>query len=183
VNQAPTPRRAAPPARLVVGRVVKPHGVRGEVVVELLSDAPGRFEPGAELAAGDPEAGTVSRPLTIAAARRHQGRLLVTFEGLDDRDEVEPLRGELLTIPFSAARQLGPDEFWPHQLTGLAVVDHAGAVVGSVTDVVPGAAHDLLQVSLDGGGEVLVPAVAALVTVEVAAGRVVVADLPGLLEP
>jgi 16S rRNA processing protein RimM len=185
VSQAPTPRDAAPPARLVVGRIVKPHGVGGEVVVDVMSDAPGRFEPGIELATGDPEAEEAAPPrqLVIAASRRHQGRLLIGFEGLDDRDDAEALRGELLTIPFSSARQLGPDEFWPHQLTGLAVVDHTGAAVGSVTDVLPGAAHDLLQVGLDTGGEVLVPAVAALVTVELAAGRVVVADLPGLLEP
>jgi 16S rRNA processing protein RimM len=178
MSQAATP----PPERLVVGRVVRPHGIRGEVVVEVLSDAPGRFDPGAELAAGDPEGATAPRGLTVAAARRHQGRLLASFEGLDDRDDVEALRGQLLTIPLASARQLGPDEFWPHQLTGLAVADHAGAVVGSITAVVPGAAHDLLQVALDRGGEALVPAVAALVTVDLAAGRVVVADLPGLLD-
>jgi 16S rRNA processing protein RimM len=184
VSQPATPgTHSAPPERLVVGRIVRPHGVRGEVVIEVLSDAAGRFEAGAELAVGDPEGATAPRPVTLAAVRRHQGRLLASFDGLDDRDQVEALRGELLTIPFASARQLGPGEFWPHQLTGLAVVDHAGAVVGSVTDVVPGAAHDLLQVGLDAGGEVLVPAVAALVTVELAAGRVVVADLPGLLEP
>jgi 16S rRNA processing protein RimM len=173
-----------PPQRLVVGRVIKPHGVTGEVVVEVLSDAPGRFTPGIELITGDPEdAGATARRLVVVATRSHQGRLLVTFEGLGDRDGVETLRGELLTIAFASARELGPDEFWPHQLTGLAVVDHSGAVVGSVADVVPGAAHDLLQVTLERGGEVLVPAVAALVTVELAAGRVVVADLPGLLDP
>ena len=181
---AGTPRHAGPPARLVVGRVVKPHGLRGEVVVEVLSDDPGRFEPGLELATGDPEVPAApSRPLRVAATRRHQGMLLVTFAGLADRTAVEDRRGELLTVPFAAARQLGPDEFWPHQLTGLAVVDHGGTEVGSVAEVVPGAAHDLLQVSLHGGGEVLVPAVAALVRVDLAAGRIVVAELPGLLDP
>jgi 16S rRNA processing protein RimM len=182
VTLASTPRR--PPARLVVGRVVKPHGLRGEVVVEVLSDDPERFAPGLELTTGDPEAPAApSRSLLVAATRRHQGMLLVTFAGLADRDAVEDLRGELLTVPFTAARPLGPGEFWPHQLTGLAVVDHGGAVVGTVAEVLPGAAHDLFQVSLAAGGEVLVPAVAALVTVDLDAGRIVVADLPGLLEP
>jgi 16S rRNA processing protein RimM len=184
VTLAGTPRRAHPPARLVIGRVVKPHGLRGEVVVEVLSDDPDRFEPGLELATGDPEVPAApSRPLRVAATRRHQGMLLVTFAGLADRDAVEDLRGELLTIPFGAARPLGPDEFWSHQLTGLAVVDHSGAEVGSVAEVLPGAAHDLLQIRLAAGGEALVPAVAALVTVDLDAGRIVVADLPGLLDP
>ena len=184
MSLAGTQRRAGPPSRLVIGRVVKPHGLLGEVVVEVLSDDPDRFEPGLELATGDPEVPAApSRPLRVAATRRHQGKLLVTFDGLADRDAVEELRGELLTIPFGAARPLGPDEFWPHQLTGLAVVDQRGAEVGTVTEVLPGAAHDLLQVGLTAGGEVLVPAVAALVTVELTAGRIVVADLPGLLDP
>ena len=80
--------------------MVKPHGVGGEVTVEVLSDAPGRFVPGAQLATGDPDdTASTPRQLTVAATRNHQGRVLVTFEGLDDRDAVEPLRGELLTIP------------------------------------------------------------------------------------
>jgi 16S rRNA processing protein RimM len=124
-----------------------------------------------------------SRTPARAAVRHHPGRLLVTCEGVDARDDADSLRGELLTIPFEAARELGPGEFWRHQLVGLTVVDAAGAEVGSVADVVPGAAHDLLQVRLEQGGEALVPAVAALVTVELDARRVVVADVPGLLEP
>jgi len=186
VSQPSASREADRPARLVVGRVVKPHGVGGEVVVEVLSDAPDRFRPGLELRTGDPDdprAAASGRALVVAATRHHQGRLLVTFEGVDDRDDAGGLRGELLTIPFEAARELGPGEFWRHQLVGLTVVDAAGAEVGSVAEVVPGAAHDLLQVRLVRGGEALVPAVAALVTVEPAAGRVVVADVPGLLEP
>jgi 16S rRNA processing protein RimM len=81
------------------------------------------------------------------------------------------------------ARPLEPDEFWPHQLVGLAVVDHQGRERGRVADVLPGAAHDLLSVELPGGASVLVPAVAALVTVELDAGRVLVEAVPGLLGP
>jgi 16S rRNA processing protein RimM len=172
----------AAPARLVVGRVLRPHGLRGEVTVEILSDAPERFSPGARLAAGDPDdASQTLRDLEVAAARLHQGRLLLSLAGCSSREAVEWLRGQLLSIPAEDARALGPDEYWPDQLIGLRVVDTEGREHGAVADVLPGAAHDLLQVRRPDGEAVLVPAVAALVTVELEAGRVVVEALPGLL--
>jgi 16S rRNA processing protein RimM len=156
--------------------------VRGEVTVEILSDAPERFAPGAKLAAGDPDAPATLRDLEVEASRLHQGRLLLSIAGLSTRDAVEPLRGQLLSIPAEDARALGPGEYWRHQLIGLKVVDPAGRERGAVVDVLPGAAHDLLQVRRPDGGAALVPAVAALVTVDLEAGRVVVQALPGLLE-
>jgi len=171
----------SPPERLVVGRVLRPHGVRGELSVQVLSDAPERFAPGAELGVGDPDGPRPPRPVTVRAARLHQGRLLVSLDGVEDRDAAERLRGAWLSIPAAAARPLEPGEFWPHQLVGLAVVDRQGRPRGRVADVVPGAAHDLLAVELPGGDSALVPAVAALVTVELDAGRVLVDAVPGLL--
>ena len=173
--------RTPPPERLVVGRVVRPHGVRGELSVEVLSDAPERFAPGAELGVGDPDGPDPLGSATIRAARLHLGRLLLTLEGVEDRDAADRFRGAWLSIPVASARPLGPGEFWPHQLVGLAVVDHQGRQRGRVADVVPGAAHDLLSVELPGGASALVPAVAALVTVELDAGRVLVDAVPGLL--
>lgn len=174
---------AAVPARLVVGRVVRPHGVRGELVVQSLSDAPDRFAPGAELAFGDPDGEAPLRRLVVAAAREDRGRQLVGFEGVADRDAAEALRGGLLSIPREAARPLTAGEFWRHQLVGLAVYDRQGRRRGEVADVLPGTAHDQLSVRLDDGASVLVPAVAALVTVELDAGRLVVDAVPGLLDP
>jgi len=176
------PTTGEAPERLIVARVVRPHGLRGEVLVEVLTDAPERFTPGLELALGDPDGPDPLRPLTVSGLRWHSGKLLLRFAGHHDRDAVEGLRG-LLTVPFEAARELGPDEYWPHQLVGLTVVDPAGERVGAVAEVVPGTAHDLLSVRRDDGPTVLVPAVAALVTIDLDAGRVTVADLPGLLEP
>ena len=173
----------AAPARMVVGRVIRPHGVRGELAVEVLSDAPERFAPGAEVAAGDPDGDQPLRPLQVVAARLHQGRMLLRFAGIEDRDAAEPLRGSLLTIPAEAARELGPDEFWRHQLVGLAVVDSDGKDRGVVSDVLPGTAHDLLEVRRPDGVAVLVPTVAALIEVQLDQGRVVVQAIPGLLDP
>jgi 16S rRNA processing protein RimM len=171
----------AAPERLVVGRVLRPHGIRGELSVEVLSDAPDRFGPGAELGVGDPDGPEPPRPAVVRAARLHLGRLLLSLEGVSDRDTADRLRGAWLSIPVVEARPLDPGEFWPHQLVGLAVVDHQGRERGRVADVVPGAAHDLLAVELPDGGSALVPAVAALVTVELEAGRVLVDAVPGLL--
>jgi 16S rRNA processing protein RimM len=171
------------PGRLIVGRVLRPHGLRGELSVELHSDAPERFSPGVELGAGDPDGPGPLAMVTVQAARLHQGRLLLSLVGVEDRDAADRLRGTWLSIPVAAARPLDPDEFWPHQLIGLAVVDRQGRERGRVADVVPGAAHDLLAVELSGGASALVPAVAALVTVELEAGRVLVEALPGLLDP
>jgi 16S rRNA processing protein RimM len=164
-----------------VGRVVRPHGVRGELSVEVLSDAPERFVPGAELGVGDPDGPAPLGSAVILAARLHLGRLLLSLEGVEDRDAADRFRGAWLSIPAASARPLDPGEFWPHQLVGLAVVDHQGRERGRIADVVPGAAHDLLVVELPGGASALVPAVAALVTVELEAGRVLVDAVPGLL--
>ena len=171
------------PDRLVVGRVLRPHGIRGELSVEVLSDAPERFVPGAELGVGDPDGPAPPEPAVIRTARQHLGRLLLGFEGVEDRDAADRFRGAWLSIPVASARPLGQDEFWPHQLVGLTVVDQEGRERGRVADVVPGAAHDLLSVELPGGGSALVPAVAALVTVELDAGRVLVDAVPGLFGP
>jgi 16S rRNA processing protein RimM len=177
----PSAAPGTPPDRLVVGRVVRPHGVRGELSVEVLSDAPERFVPGAELGVGDPDGPAPLGSAVILAARLHLGRLLLSLEGVEDRDAADRFRGAWLSIPAASARPLDPGEFWPHQLVGLAVVDQLGRERGRVADVVPGAAHDLLVVELPGGASALVPAVAALVTVELEAGRVLVDAVPGLL--
>ena len=173
----------SPPERLVVGRVLRPHGVHGEVSVQVLSDAPDRFAPGAELGVGDPDGPEPPETVVVRAARLHLGRLLLMLEGVEDRDAADRYRGAWLSIPAAEARPLDPDEFWPHQLVGLAVVDRQGRRRGRVADVVPGAAHDLLSVEVPGGATALVPAVAALVTVELDAGRVLVDAVPGLLGP
>jgi 16S rRNA processing protein RimM len=184
-RQAPKQAPPGTPERIVVGRIIRPHGLRGEVTVEILSDAPDRFAPGAHLDAHTPDQPDQlgrPRPLTVAATRPQQGRLLVRFDGLDGRDAVESLRGHLLTIQPEAARPLEPGEYWPWQLTGLDVADATGTVRGTVEEVVPGAAHDLLQIRLAGGGTALLPCVAAVLTVDLDARRVTVTGVAGLLD-
>lgn len=170
--------------RLVVGRVGRPHGLRGEVTVEVRTDDPAqRFAVGSVLATDPAERG----PLTVAARRWQSGRLVVAFEGYQDRDGVEALRDTLLQIDSSDLEPLGdPEEFYDHDLIGLHVVTVGGEDVGTVADVLHHG-QDLLVVDGSGprsGSEIMIPFVAALVPeVNVAAGRLVVDPPPGLLDP
>jgi 16S rRNA processing protein RimM len=173
---------------VVVGRVGKPHGIRGELTVELRTDEPERrFAPGAVLQVLPPAGGTAPahRTLTVASTRWHQERLLVRFADIDDRNAAEAVRGLVLAIPVPVDESPeDPEEFYDHQLVGLAVLTTDGAAVGVVGDVLHSGAQDLLVVTREGREDALVPFVTALVPeVDVAGGRLVVADRPGLLEP
>jgi 16S rRNA processing protein RimM len=172
---------------VVVGRIGKPHGIRGEVTVDVRSDEPERrFAVGARLRAQAPRGATgVPAYLTVARTRWHQGVLLAGFEEAGDRTAAEGLRGTVLHVTLDPDEvPEDPEEFYDHQLVGLAVHDLDGAVIGTVSGVVHGGAQDLLQVKATDGRDTLVPFVAALVPeVDVAGGRVVVADRPGLVTP
>ena len=168
---------------LVVGRIGKPHGLRGEVSVEPRTDEPERrFAVGARLGAERNRPGAQAAPMfTVSGTRWHSGRLLVTFEEIADRNAAEDARGTLLVVPIDRDEKPDdPEEFYDHQLVGLSVVTTSGEAVGELTEVVHGAAQDLLVVA-HGEREVLVPFVAELVPeVDLAGRRVVVDDRPGL---
>ncbi len=171
---------------VVVGRVGKPHGLRGEVTVEVRTDEPDRrFAVGTSVRAERP--GGAASPwstLTVAATRWHQTTLLVRFEELSDRTTAEAARGLLLHADVSTDESPeDPEEFYDHQLVGLAAVDVDGRALGDVSAVLHGA-QDLLQIRTPDGRDALVPFVAALVPeVDLPGGRVVVADRPGLVTP
>ena len=175
--------------RIVVGRVGRPHGIRGEVVIGVRTDEPDlRFAMGAVLDVGsspDEEPADAGR-LTVASARWHSGQLLVSFAGITDRTAAGTLTGSWLSVDSSQLPELAdPDEFRDHELIGLSVRTSAGEPVGVVTDVLH-YGQDLLVVRrADGaGGECLVPFVKAIVPeVDVRAGVLVIDPPPGLLDP
>ena len=171
---------------VVVGKIGRPHGVRGDVSVEVRTDEPERrFAAGTVLLAqapGSRAARATAATITVAGHRWHSGRLLLHVEGVDDREGAESLRGTLLSVEVDTAElPSDPDEFYDHQLIGLAVVDQAGARLGEVSAVTHGA-QDLLVVRREGHDDLddlMVPLVRELVPkVDLSAGRVVV-DLPG----
>lgn len=171
---------------VVIGRIGKPHGLRGEVTVDVRTDEPERrYLDGAVLNAQAPrESAFSATSLTVARTRWHQGTLLVTFAELTDRTAAESARGVVLRAVVAADEQPeDPEEFYDHQLTGLAVYDLDGRHLGEVVGLNHGA-QDLLRIRTLDRREALVPFVAALVPdVDVAGGRIVVADRPGLVTP
>ena len=172
---------------VVVGRIGKPHGLRGEVTVDVRTDEPERrFATGAALRAQAPRGSAFGlSSLTVAATRWHSSRLLVTFEEVAGRDAAESARGVVLHASMPAdARPDDPDEYYDHQLIGLTAYDVDERVLGEVTSVLHGGAQDLLTIRTPDGRDALVPFVKALVPdVDVTDGRLVVADRPGLVTP
>jgi 16S rRNA processing protein RimM len=173
--------------RVIVGRIGRPHGIRGEVVIGVRTDEPDlRFAVGAILDAGLPaEDGAAADrvPLTVASARWHSGQLLVGFAGITDRTAAGDLTGTWLSVDSSQLSAIpDPDEFRDHELIGLSVRTLAGQAVGTVADVLHHG-QDLLVVQRADGQEHLVPFVKAIVPeVDVAAGLLVIDPPPGLLD-
>lgn len=153
------------PRLLEVGRIGKPHGLCGEVVVTSITDRDERWTPGSVFE-------TDQGPLAIASSRPHQGRWLVRFDGTADRSEAEALRGLVLR----AEALDDPATLWVHELIGCTVVDRAGLVRGTVESVEENPASDLLV--LDSGA--LVPA--RFIVGTPVDGRVEVDDPDGLFD-
>lgn len=172
--------------QLVVARIGRAHGIRGQVTVEVRTDDPGeRLAPGTVLDTDPADRG----PLTVRSAHRHAGTLLLSFDGVADRDAAQALRGTVLLadVADDADADGGEDDgdaWYTHRLVGLAVHTLDGTRVGEVADVQPMPAQDLLVLRLDDGREVLVPFVRQIVpVVDVAGGRVVLDPPGGLLDP
>jgi 16S rRNA processing protein RimM len=176
------------PDRVAVGRVAAAHGLRGEVLVEVLSDVPGRFAPGASLLLTVPGEG--ARPNSIAASRPHGGRqgsaggelLLVALAGVADRTAAEALRGGLIEVPAADVPPAPDGAYYQFDLVGCQCTDVRGAELGEVVEVMAGGGGDLLRV-VGGGRELLLPFVDAYLAEVDVAGRRIVWNLPeGLVE-
>lgn len=160
----------------MIGRVVKSHGIRGEVVVEVTTD-----DPELRFAIGEVLHGTQGKKeheLTIAAARAHQGRLLIKFEEIPDRNAADSLRG----TKFFADPIYDEDEgYYDHEIEGLKVILE-GKEIGEVKAVIHGPAQDLLEVDID-GREVLIPFVEAIVPeIDLEKGICTITPPEGLLD-
>lgn len=165
--------------RVVVARVGRALGIKGELLIDVLTDEPERrLAPGCRVLAGD-------RELVIASERDHGKRIAMRFEGIDDRTAAEALTGMLLEVERDPGeRPEDPEEFYDEQLVGLSAVLEGGDAIGEVTEVIHLPAQDLLAVQHVDGREVLIPFVEEIVpTVDLDGGRIVVDPPPGLLDP
>ena len=166
--------------QLLIGKVVKSHGVKGEVAVEVTTD-----DPEIRYAVGEVLHGTQAgkkQDLTIKSVRPHQKRLLVTFEEIPDRTAADSLRGmQFFAEPLERAEDADEDEFYDHELIGLRVLVD-GAPAGAVTGVTHTPGRQLLEVDMD-GREVLIPFVIDIVPeVDLEEGFLVATPPEGLLE-
>ena len=167
---------------VVVARIGKPHGLRGEVTVQLHTDDPdARLAIGSVLATQAAQGSGVPQALTIRSTRVHQGIWLLAFEEVPDRTGADSLRGTRLVA--APAFEKEDDGWYEDELVGLPVLTRDGTRIGAVTGLEVGPAQDLLVVSLDTGGDAYLPFVEAIVPeVDTKRGRVVVDPPPGLLE-
>ena len=176
--------------RVIVGRIGRPHGIRGEVVIGVRTDEPDlRFAVGSVVDASrsaEDDLPADRAPLKVATVRWHSGQLLVGFAGITDRTAAGDLTGSWLSIDSSQLPATpDPDEFRDHELIGLSVRTTSGDPVGEVTDVLH-YGQDLLVVRRPGHpvGEFLVPFVKEIVPeVDIRAGVVVIDPPRGLLDP
>ncbi|MBE9502374.1 MAG: 16S rRNA processing protein RimM [Dehalococcoidia bacterium] len=163
------------PQFIVVGRVVAPWGIKGEVKVEAMTDFPDRFSPGEEVHID-------GCPLSIERSRWHKGRVILKLATVDSLEAAESLRGRWLEIPQSKLRPLPQDQYYQFQLTGLEVWTTEGKLLGRIVDILPTGSNDVYVVRGE-HGELLIPAIEDVVkSVELETGRVVVELIPGLLQ-
>ncbi|NGN68189.1 ribosome maturation factor RimM [Streptomyces sp. A7024] len=167
--------------QLVVARIGRAHGIKGEVTVEVRTDEPElRLGPGAVLHTDPAERG----PLKIATGRVHSGRLLLRFEGVSDRTGAEELRNTLLIADVDPDETPeDPEEFYDHQLVDLDVVTQDGTAVGRIEEIAHTPGQDLLVVKRPDDSEVLIPFVNEIVPeIDLEEQRVVITPPPGLLD-
>jgi 16S rRNA processing protein RimM len=166
--------------QVTVGRIGRPHGIRGDLVVGVRTDEPElRFAPGSRLDTDPVGVG----PLTVSAVRWHSSELLVRFEGVNDRTTASTLGGTWLFVDAATLDDTGdPDSFRDTDLVGLTAVMTDGTVICAVDDVLHSGQDVLVIRPAAGGADILVPFVKAIVPeVDVAAGTLVIDPPPGLI--
>jgi len=164
--------------QLVIGRIGRAHGVRGDLFVEPMTDEPDhRYADGTVLMTSN------DTTLTVATSKWHSGRFVVHFAGFDDRNAAETLRGLTLSIEVDPSQSpQDPDEYYDHQLVGLNVVLTDGTHVGTIGEVIHLPSQDLLTVLRVGEAEALIPFVTEFVPdINLATKTVVITPPPGLL--
>ncbi|MFI8914082.1 ribosome maturation factor RimM [Streptomyces sp. NPDC053513] len=167
--------------QLVVARIGRAHGIKGEVTVEVRTDEPElRLGPGAVLLTDPASAG----PLTIETGRVHSGRLLLRFEGVRDRNAAEALRNVLLIAEVDPTEMPEEeDEYYDHQLIDLDVVLTDGTEIGRITEISHLPSQDLFIVERPDGTELMIPFVEEIVTeIDLEEQRAVIDPPPGLID-
>ncbi len=172
-----TAREEEFPAFLAVGKIRRPHGLRGEVLLDVYTDFPERLRPGKVVYAGERH-----ERLVICQARAHRDGLLLAFEGFHTPEAIERLCNQILYVATEDAAPLAEGEYYYYQLVGLTVVEEGGRELGRLSEILVTGANDVYVVRGE-RGEILLPAIPQVVrNVDLSARRMTVHVLPGLLE-
>lgn len=142
------------PKYIAVGKLRRPHGLHGEILMEVLTDFPERLEVGKEYFIGDD-----SRLLRIKEIRNHNKGLLVLFEGYDVREEIGKFSNSLVRVSMDSLPELPRGEYYFHQLTGLKVIDKSGKAIGILKEIIETGANDIYIIESPKGDEILLPAI------------------------
>ncbi len=163
---------------LAAGRVVRPHGIRGEILIEGVAELMASLIPGKTIYFGDGHT-----PKKLVAIRPHQNRYLVSLEGVVSRDRAEGLRAAEVYIETADAQELTPGAYYHWQILGLDVVSQDGEALGTVKGIIETGANDVYVVGKETGKDLLVPAISSTIrSVDLDAGTIIVNLIPGLRE-
>jgi 16S rRNA processing protein RimM len=170
------------PPFLLLGQVLRPHGVRGELRLDVLTDYPERIAPGMKVYLGlDPDNAATTVPYQVVQARPHQQYMILQLEGLEDRNQAELLREQFVMIPVTDAVPLEDDEFYLYELIGLKVYTENGELLGEISEVLETGANDVYVIQ-GPRGEILLPATdECVVDIDLEAEKITVHLLDGLL--
>jgi len=169
---------AGEPVFLVVAKIRRPHGVRGEMVAEVITDFPEQLKPGKRVFVGD-----VHAPVTIISQRSHNIGVLLKFEGINTPEEAGRFRNQILSISTADKNQLQIGEYYFHDLLGLQVVDETDKTIGILTEIMETGANDVYVVTDKKGHEILLPAIPdVVIEVDLNTKSMKVHLLPGLMD-
>lgn len=166
------------PVYLAVGLLRKPHGLRGDLLLEVYTDFPDRIRPGTTIFAGDKY-----QPLKITRRRPHNDGMILGFDGIDTPEEAGRFRATVVYVPTAGRPVLPEGEYYHHEIIGLTVVDETGKSLGELTEIIVTGANDVYVVKPAQGNDILFPALKELILgVDLPAKTMQVRLLPGLLD-
>lgn len=166
------------PVFLAVGRIYRPHGIKGEMVMEVLTGFPERLHPGKDVFVGD-----AHETVKIRSLRGHNKALLISFHGIFSPEEASRFRNALVFITAADLPDLPEGEYYHHELIGMTVSDEAGKVLGELVNVLETGANDVYEIKTPQGNELLLPAIADVVQEVNPNQQTMVVRLPEWYEP
>lgn len=165
-----------PPEHLAVGRVIRPHGLRGALLIERTSDIILGLQPGSSVFLGPDLRAFIVKSLSI-----HQKKILMALQGIENRDFAEQFRDQNLHVPFKEAQTLPEGVYYYWQLLGIAVFSDQGEFLGDLSEILETGANDVYLIRSPSGEELLLPAIEAVIReVDLQSKRMTVHLLPGL---